>query len=94
MRLFSLSLLNYDSFPMQKDTKELKERLIERIHTLDVDNLENVESFISNLTTEKRSVGDVLSFAGAWHDLDDEVFLDLTKNLSTNRQEGNSRINE
>ncbi len=79
---------------MQNDTKDIKERLVKRIYALDTDDLKNVEAFISNMPTKKSFTGDVLSFAGAWHDLDDEVFLDLTENLFVNRREGNSRINE
>ena len=79
---------------MKEGIKELKERLIKRIHILDADDLADVETFMSSLAFEKRSVGDVLSFAGAWDDIDDEVFSDLTENLFINRREGTSRINE
>ena len=59
---------------MQEDTKELKERLINRIQVLDDDELVDVESFINDLKIKERPVGDVLSFAGAWDDIDDKVF--------------------
>jgi len=45
---------------------------------------------ITNLEQDKNIKKKTLSFAGAWKDIDDSVFDDLTKHLIENRRE-NSR---
>jgi len=49
---------------------------------------------ITNLEQDKNIKKKTLSFAGAWKDIDDSVFDDLTKNLINNRRKNRKRIDE
>jgi len=76
-----------------KDTNnKLKDKIIKRIDSLSQDKLKNIDEFIDKLEKEKASKEKILSFAGAWKDLDEETFQDLTENLHSKRQKGNERI--
>lgn len=77
---------------MNTSSEELKVKIIERINTLSTDKLKNVDEFINQLEVETDHTQKTLSFAGAWKDMDEELFKDLTDKLHTNRQEGEDRI--
>ena len=58
--------------------EDLKEKIIDRIRTLDAQTLESLETFITSLEAKRQTVEEVLSFAGAWKDWDGESFLEVT----------------
>ena len=72
--------------------KKLKEQIIDRVRALNTEDLRSVDAFIATLETKQRTVQEILSFAGAWKDLEEEVFLDLTENLPAQRKKGEGRI--
>ena len=74
----------------QPDT--LKDKIIRRIHTLSPEKLKEVDQFIDHLENHKNSKQKILSYAGAWKDLNEEVFLSLTEALHDNRKKGSKRM--
>jgi len=65
--------------------RELKERLKKRIDSLSEDKLNDVSNFMESI--EKRNQkGKLLSFAGSWKDLEDEIFNDLSRDLEDRRK--------
>ena len=67
-----------------------RNQILRRISQIPKDRLKELDEYISNLEQEKNIKKKTLSFAGAWKDIDDSVFDDLTKNLIKNRRK-NSR---
>ena len=66
--------------------------LVRRINSISADKLQELEAYIANLESKNSSQSRTLSYAGVWKDLDDDVFADLTNNLTSNRQKNRSRI--
>lgn len=62
------------------------------MNSLSRDQLKDVDAFIDQLENGKHAKQKILSFAGAWKDLDEETFQDLTENLPAKRQKGSERI--
>ena len=71
-----------------------RNQILRRISQIPKDRLKELDEYISNLEQEKNIKKKTLSFAGAWQDIDDSVFNDLTKNLITNRRKNRQRIDE
>lgn len=71
-----------------------RNQILRRISQIPKDKLKELDEYISNLEQEKNIKKKTLSFAGAWKDIDDSVFDDLTKNLITNRRKNRHRIDE
>ncbi|EKB48599.1 hypothetical protein [Cecembia lonarensis] len=72
-------------------TKQLKERLIKRIENLSPEKLQDLSRFLESLETENNKMK-VLTFAGAWTDLDRETFDELTNNLENRRKSKRTRF--
>lgn len=77
---------------MNASKDRLKDKVIDRVNTMSLDKLENIDKFIDELENNEHSRRKILSFAGAWKDMDEETFHDLTKHLHINRQKGSKRI--
>ncbi len=77
---------------MSTKEKELKGELINRISNLSEEKLKSLEEFIDSLEKVNSSKERILSFAGIFKNLDDEIYGDLTENLHMNRLKGNNRI--
>lgn len=75
---------------IQPDT--LKDQIIHRIHSLSPEKLKELDQFIDLLEHHKNSKQEILSFAGAWKDLNQDVFRSLTQDLHHNRKKGSKRI--
>jgi hypothetical protein len=71
-----------------------RNQILRRISQIPKDRLKELDEYISNLEQEKNIKKKTLSFAGAWKDIDDSVFDDLTKNLINNRRKNRQRIDE
>jgi hypothetical protein len=56
-----------------------RNQILRRISQIPKDRLKELDEYISNLEQEKNIKKKTLSFAGAWKDIDDSVFDDLTK---------------
>jgi hypothetical protein len=71
-----------------------RNQILRRISQIPKDRLKELDEYISNLEQEKNIKKKTLSFAGAWKNIDDSVFDDLTKNLINNRRKNRKRIDE
>lgn len=73
-----------------KSDQQKRSRIIKKIKTLPINQLDELEKvlFKNHGISEK---SDILSFAGSWADLDEDVFNDLTENLIKNRQKNQRR---
>lgn len=71
-----------------------RNQIIKRISRIPKDKLKELDEYVSKLEHEIGRKNKTLSFAGAWQDIDDSVFEDLTGKLISNRQKNKSRIDE
>lgn len=71
---------------MKVPKEKLKDKIIHRVRTLNREQLENIDAYIDQLKEGKNAKHKILSFAGAWKDLDEDTFQDLTENLQANRK--------
>jgi hypothetical protein len=65
--------------------KKLRNNLISRIQQLSTDKLTELSNLLSKVENQLKSKDRTLQFAGAWKDLDDDIFIDLTEKLHENR---------
>lgn len=71
---------------------KIRQKLIRRIKNLSDDKLSSVENYINGLETDIKNKNEVLSFAGIFDKLDDNIMDDLTTKLKENRLKGTPRI--
>jgi hypothetical protein len=71
---------------------KLKDKIINRISSMSRDRLKNIDEYIDQLEQKNKKKQEILSFAGSWKDIDEEVFNDFTDHLHANRTLGNDRI--
>ena len=66
---------------------QIRNRLVKKILEIPAKELKPLSDFVSQLERgAKDNRANVLSFSGAWKDIDNDVFKDLTDNLNQNRQ--------
>ena len=73
---------------------QIRNQLLRKIQKIPNDKLKELNDYITKLEGKPESKSKALSFAGAWSDIDNSVFHDLTENLIRNRQRNKKRINE
>ena len=73
---------------------QIRNLILRRISRIPKDKLRELDEYVSKLEQGVSKKSRVLSFAGAWKDIDDSTFDDLTKNLINNRQKNKRRIDE
>ncbi len=78
---------------MITDTQK-RQQILRKIHRIPNDKLNELDVFISKFEQEIEKKTRVLSFAGAWQNVDDSVLNDFTENLIVKRQENKRRNNE
>lgn len=78
---------------MITDTQK-RQQILRKIHRIPNDKLNELDDFISKFEQEIEKKTRVLSFAGAWQNVDDSVLNDFTENLIVKRQENKRRNNE
>ena len=73
---------------------QIRNQILKKIQRIPADRLKELEVFVSKLeeTTNKKAIN--LSFSGAWENIDDDLFSELTDNLIDKRQRTKRRINE
>lgn len=76
---------------MKTKTKELRNKLIDRINKLTTDKLENVDHFIDRMEKINNKEA-ILSYAGSWEDIDEDLFNELTTDLHQKRSLERKRI--
>lgn len=78
---------------MITDTQR-RNQILRRISRIPKDKLKDLDDYISKLEKQISNKSKTLSYAGAWQDIDDSAFDDLTSNLIRNRQRNRGRIDE
>jgi hypothetical protein len=71
-----------------------RNQILRRINRIPEDRLKELDDFVSKLEKDTNSRYKTLSFAGAWQDIDDSVYNDLTSNLIINRQNNRRRMRD
>lgn len=74
--------------------KQKRNLLLKRVFNISSDKLNDLENYLSKLEKEPVVINKTLAFAGAWEELDDEIFEGFTRNLIPNRLKNNRRFNE
>jgi regulator of PEP synthase PpsR (kinase-PPPase family) len=72
---------------------QIRRQLLKRIQQIPSNKLNELNEFVSKLELNSNNKDKILSFAGAWENLDTNTFIELTENLIDNRQR-NKRRNE
>ena len=65
--------------------KEIRKKILTRIEKMSTDKLDNVWKLLKSIENQSKNNADILSYAGCWKDLDQELFDDLTINLGEKR---------
>ncbi len=76
---------------MLTDTQR-RSQILKRISRIPKEKLQELDDFVSTLEQENSNKQKTLSLAGAWNDIDNSVFEDLTNNLINRRQTNRRRI--
>ncbi|WP_373493398.1 hypothetical protein [Aquiflexum sp.] len=63
-----------------------RNKFAKKIQEISTDKFVEIERFVFSLETNLIISDEVSSFAGAWKNIDDELFLDLTENLLLRRK--------
>lgn len=74
--------------------KQRRNQIIRRIQRISPDKIKKLQDFIDKLEENTPSKKKVLSYAGAWSDIDEDLFNDLTENLISKRQKNKRRFEE
>ncbi len=78
---------------MTSDT-QIRHQLIRRIQRIRADKLRQLDDYAAKLEENISNKEKILSFAGAWENIDGDIFNELTDNLITRRQRNKIRIDE
>jgi hypothetical protein len=74
--------------------KQRKNQILRRIQKLPPDKIKELHEFMDQLEQETPKKRKILSYAGAWSNMDESAFNDLTKNLISSRQKNKRRFEE
>ncbi len=64
---------------------KLRNKLLKRIQQLSAKQLHEIQSLLNALETGHKSKEETLKLAGAWKDMDDSFFSEMTEKLHENR---------
>lgn len=73
---------------------QLRNLILRKIQRIPADRLKELEVFVSKLEEKTNKKDKNLSFAGAWKNIDDNLFDEFTNNLIDRRQRNKRRVNE
>ncbi|MGM0497801.1 MAG: DUF2281 domain-containing protein [Bacteroidota bacterium] len=74
--------------------KQRKNQIIRRIQKISPDKVKELKEFIDKLEEKTPDKKKNLSYAGAWSNMDENIFKDLTDNLIAKRQKNQRRFEE
>jgi ABC-type phosphate/phosphonate transport system substrate-binding protein len=74
--------------------KQRRNQIIRRIQKISPDKIKKLQDFIDKLEENTPSKKKVLSYAGAWSNIDEDLFKDLTENLISKRQKNKRRFED
>jgi hypothetical protein len=69
---------------MTKATK-IRNQILRKIERMPEEQLTELDKFLKKLELEKTKKNKILSYAGAWKDMDDDIFREFTSELLTRR---------
>ena len=72
--------------------KQRRNLILRKIRNMPPDNLKKLQDYMDELEKETPRKRKVLSYAGAWGDLDDATLKDLTDNIIYRRKNNNRRF--
>jgi hypothetical protein len=68
------------------ETKK-RNQILKRIERIPVEHLSDIEKYLKTLEAKNTRKSKVLSYAGVWKDLDDNIFQEFTEELIARREE-------
>lgn len=77
-----------------KTENQIRSQIIRQLNKMSTKKLKELQKFLSELEQDSGKQSKVLSYAGAWNDIDDSVMEDLTDNLIANRQKNRRRFDK
>jgi hypothetical protein len=78
---------------MTTETK-IRNRILKRIERISSEQLSALDEYLKKLEKQATKKKKVLSYAGVWKDLDENIFREFTEELVVRRQENKRRSNE
>lgn len=75
-------------------TTKIRNQILRKIERMPEEQLTELDKFLKKLELEKTKKNKILSYAGAWKDMDDDIFREFTAELITRRQENKRRSDE
>ena len=76
-----------------KTENRIRSHIIRKLNKMSTKKLKEIQKFLGELE-ENETQSKVLSYAGAWSDIDDSAMEDLTDNLIANRQKNQRRFDQ
>ena len=73
---------------------QIRNQIIRQIQRIPPEKLKELEDFILKLDESKNKKAKILSFAGAWKNIDGSVLNDLTENLISSRLKNKRRFDD
>ena len=74
--------------------KQRKNQILRKIQNLPPDKLKKLQEYLNKLDKETPNSMKVLSYAGAWKDMDESAFKELTDQIISRRQNNKRRFEE
>ncbi|MCK9270661.1 MAG: hypothetical protein RBR47_14985 [Bacteroidales bacterium] len=78
---------------MTTETKK-RNQILKRIERMPEEQLTELDKYLKMPEAKNTKKSKVLSYAGAWKDLDDNIFREFTEELIVRRQENKRRSDE
>ncbi len=78
---------------MIAETK-IRNQILKKIERMSGEQLSKLDKYLKKLASEKTKKDSILSYAGAWKDMDDDIFREFTTDLITRRQKNKRRTDE
>lgn len=78
---------------MISETK-IRNQILRIIERMPGEQLSKLDMYLKKLALEKTKKDRILSYAGAWKDMDDNIFRGFTEELIARRQENKRRSDE
>jgi hypothetical protein len=73
---------------------QIRDQLIRRIQRIRADKLKQLDDFAAELEENITHKDKILSFAGAWDNIDDDLIKNFTDKLISRRKSNKRRIDE
>ena len=74
--------------------KQRRTQILRKIQNMPPDKLKKLQDYVNELEKETPRKRKVLSYAGAWSDIDDATLKDLTDNIISRRKKNKRRFED